>query len=150
MHSAEFKGEPKIERGVREAQLHDLHKGGESLVGGSAGAGSMEQKQWLEVWARGSVAAAIGVLVGVQAVYARYGRRCVECWGRCARVTASHTTQPGAALERPSVLSAGLGWVFGYRPRFAFFYLGGGVVLQQPAPSGAQLEETIAPLARMI
>ena len=48
-------------RGVREAQLHDLHKGGESLVGGSAGAGSMEQKQWLEVWARGSVAAAIGV-----------------------------------------------------------------------------------------
>ena len=34
-------------RGVREAQLHDLHTGAESLVGGSAGAGPWSRSSGL-------------------------------------------------------------------------------------------------------
>ena len=81
-------------RGVREAQLHDLHTGAESLVGGSAGAGPWSRSSGLRSGRGAALPRRLVCTRGGQAVYVRSGRRCVECWGRCARVTAPHARSP--------------------------------------------------------
>ena len=57
-------------RGVREAQLHDLHTGAESLAGGSAGAGLWSRSSGLRS-ERGEALPRRLVGVGGQAVHAR-------------------------------------------------------------------------------